>query len=86
MIFKPEGFRQLEGNAVPLIRPSTRMTLILVAADGFATYAIAVSDKDALLARRKQGDLLLLAWMGEWRTDVFLLSDSDLEKYYRKPK
>lgn len=87
MTFKP-GLRRLEieePKYFPKIRTSQGMTLILVTTDGEANYANDVSGKEEILARRKPEDLLMLAWTGQYRTDIFLVTDEDLERLWRDP-
>ena len=84
--FKPRHFRTLAADFPWKIRTSRRLTLISVKPSGEACYAIACSDKDAIVAAHALGDLLLLAWMGQYTTDIFLLSAQDLEQHYKKAK
>lgn len=60
------------------------MTLIHVATDGAARYANDVGGKDAIIRDRKPGDLLLLAWTGKYKTDIFLLTEQNIKDFYSK--
>ncbi|MCE5309697.1 MAG: hypothetical protein LLG20_18845 [Acidobacteriales bacterium] len=51
--------------------------------NGEAEYARTRGDKDRLIERLAGGDLLLLAWTGNYYTDIFLLSRQDVEAYYK---
>ena len=82
MIFKPENFRALPLEA-PRLRDDQAMTLILIKASGEACYAHGRTAKDELVARYEPAsDMLLCAWTGQWKTDVFLLSINDIEARY----
>ncbi len=85
MIFKPEGFRRLDATFEEEIRSNDRMTLILVCADGSATYSRYREGKDAIVRDFKpEADLLLMAWTGQWKTDIFQLSGEDVATFYRR--
>lgn len=85
MTFAPQGFRVLNEDSRPRVplRNDARLTLILVKTTGEASYARTRGDKDAMIARLKDGDLLLMAWTGNHYSDVFLLSREDVERYYK---
>lgn len=84
MIFKPEGFRHLDATFEGEIRSNDRMTLILVCADGSATYSRYREGKDDIVrAFKPDDDLLLMVWTGQWKTDIFQLSSHDLTAFYR---
>jgi hypothetical protein len=83
MNFKPQNFRSLPLEA-PKLRNDAGMTLILVKASGEACYAHGRTDKDQLVSRYEPAsDMLLCAWTGCYKTDVFLLSINDIETHYR---
>lgn len=66
------------------IRNSKEMTLILVKADGSVSIVVdGRADKDALVARYDNGDILLMAWTGQWSTNIFLLTRADIDNHYR---
>ena len=84
MNFTPTGFRRIDGQQGE-IRSNDGMTLILIQSDGSARYARDRLGKDHIVRDYKPEDLLLMAWTGQWRTDIFLLDSSDLAAHYRKP-
>lgn len=69
----------------PKIRTSKGMTLILVTTIGDVTFANDVHGKEEIIRKRKSEDLLMLAWTGQWSTDIFLVTDEDLEKFWADP-
>ena len=89
MNFSPENFRSFDAEtpAWVNIRVDDKSPLILIKASGEAVYARSAKDKDALLARFDEAnDLLLWPWSGQYRTDVFRLSKSDLNKFYQRAR
>lgn len=85
--FQPTGFRTLEDDFDVELRTVQSFTLILVKQDGFATYVRTVNEKDALVSKYEDGkDLLLLAWTGNYKTDIFLLGQDDSVKHFKKVK
>ena len=87
MTFKP-ALRTLgveNPEYFPKIRTSEGMTLILVTTDGYAIFANDVFGKEEIIHRRRSEDLLMLAWTGQWSTDIFLVTDEDLEKFWADP-
>ncbi len=86
MDFKLSNFRRITAESKPSfkIRAADRMPLILVKQSGEAIYANRSTDKDNLVAQfDSERDLLLWPWVGEWRTDVFQLTKTDLENHYK---
>jgi hypothetical protein len=84
--FSPKNFRQLSQDSQPgsKIREGKHLTLILVKESGEAMFANTRTGKDELIAQfNPQADLLLLAWTGEWRTDIFHLSSEDVQRHYK---
>lgn len=86
-------FREIPEFMPFKIRTAKTMTLILIelclygasggtAGAGFANTA---TEKDALLKRFRpdDGGILLLAWSGEYRTDIFYVTKEDLERHYK---
>jgi len=69
------------------IRTSGGMTLILM--DGDKVFSFENSSplqKDKLIEAYEAGDsdfVLLLAWTGQYKTDIFELSQEDLDKHYK---
>jgi hypothetical protein len=82
--FQPRNLRKLEGDHPMQLRNDKGMTFILVKTSGAVQYATDRGDKDALVADydEKAGDLLMLAWTGHWKTDVFELTRAELERRY----
>jgi hypothetical protein len=80
--YKPVAAGPLPYRFEGPIRTDHHMTLILVQGCGRTLYARTREGKDALLAERSEGDLLLLVWMHHWRTDVFLMTPEDVAKHY----
>lgn len=83
LAFVPKNFRKLTDEPDFKIREMATSPLILVKANGECGFGANRTDKDAIISRYEPGDLLLWAWVGQWRTDVFVLSLEDLERYYR---
>ncbi len=86
MTFTPKNFRRItDDNKPPFkIRIADQTTLILIKASGDAEYARTRSDKDQLIAQfDPKRDLLLWGWPGDYHTDIFLLTNEDLDIYYK---
>ena len=86
MIFKPINFRKISEDSKPQfkIRNDDRMPLILIRQSGEAMFAAIGWEKDALIAQfNNQNDLLLWGWVGQWRTDIFQLTETDLKNHYK---
>ena len=86
MTFNPRNFRRIpeEGEPPPKIRTTDNSTLILIQSTGDAEYARTRGDKDQLVQRfNATADLLLWAWVGQHHTDIFILTQADLNRYYR---
>lgn len=61
------------------------MTLIFVNPSGTVTYSNMVSGKELIVESYKEGEcLLMLAWTGQYRTDIFLITKDDLDKMWSK--
>ena len=86
MRFSPLNFRRLPEDFSSKIRTEDGMTLILVQTCGAARYGRTRADKDAIVAQRCDEDLLLLAWPGRYRTDIFLLERADIDRHYAAQK
>ena len=90
MIFTPENFRTFDAKTPsPSIEIRTRdgSPMILIKSTGEAAYAGTRLEKDQLVARfDDEYDLLLWAWQGQYRTDVFRLTRADLDRCYIKKK
>ena len=83
LLLQPMNFRRLGFDPKVSIREDAISPLILVKANGQCGFASKPEDKNALLTRFEPGDLMLWAWVGKHRTDVFSLTLEDLESYYR---
>ncbi len=51
------------------------VTFVCVTAGGLVTQAQTIGDKRAMLEAADDGDLLLAAWPGQWRQDIFVIDD-----------
>lgn len=70
------GIRALTTSPLILIKKVGRNTKI--------TYAKNVTDKDRIVSEfDEKKDILLFPWAGQYSTDVFNVTKSDLDKYYR---
>jgi hypothetical protein len=86
MTFNPSNFRRITEDSEPQfkIQKNDRATLILIRESGDAEYAWRAYEKDNLVSRfNAQTDLLLFAWVGQWHTDIFMLTEQDVNKYYK---
>jgi len=90
MIFKPENFRMFDAKTPSPsieIRTTDGSPIILIKSTGEAAYARTRAEKDQLLTRfEDENDLLLWAWQGQYRTDVFRLSRADLDRCYSRKR
>ena len=57
--------------------------MILLKQNGDVTYGRTRADKDALVADFQPEDLMLWAWVGSHHTDIFLLTQQDINQCYR---
>lgn len=76
-------FLSTENHPPAKIRVSDGCTLILIKSTGEASFGRTRADKDETIAAYEAPDLLLLAWTGQYRTDIFELSPGDIANYYR---
>jgi len=85
MVYRPENFQRLPGAGPGFkIRTDDSSPLILVKATGEAAYGRRRTDKDSIIERfDPEADLLLWAWVGQWRTEVFMLSKEEVDKHYK---
>lgn len=81
MTFKPK-FRHLPPDFNRKIRIMDGSPLILVKATGEASFSNSRTGKDELVSQVETLDLLLFAWVGQWKTDVFVITQEDLKKHY----
>jgi hypothetical protein len=82
--FRPTGFRTIDPTSPPTgVRKGGIYSLILVKVDGSAQYANTATGKDRLVSEfDPTTDLLLMAWTGQWKTDIFHLTKEDLDRIY----
>lgn len=84
MEFNPVGFRKLtEIESFGKIRTNRFFTLILVKQNGSATWGSTVLLKDSIVDSFESGDLLLMAWKGQYKADIFILTKENLEEHYK---
>jgi hypothetical protein len=82
--FRPINFRALAADFSGSIREGQQYSPILVKANGEASYGHTRSDKDSIVASFDGGsDLLLMAWTGQYRTDIFHLTQGDLDAHFK---
>lgn len=66
------------------IRDMKQSPLILVQATGNIISGTTGRDKDDVVEEFDEAtDVLLFAWAGQWKTNVFRLTKADIEKHYR---
>jgi len=86
MNFQSDSLRTLDAESKKFaqgIRHHNRSPLILVRASGEVMTACDRGGKDSIVeAYDESSDLLLWAWAGEFRTDVFRLTRQDLKDCY----
>lgn len=77
--------RTLEASApIGSLRTDRSKTLILVKANGQSSFAKSAGEKDLLVQTYESAaDVLMLAWTGNFSTDIFLLTEQDLDRHYR---
>jgi hypothetical protein len=73
--FKLENFRPFQGGCVTCWSGSNGA--VLIKRTGDVIYGRLKDEKKHLLSRYEVGDILLLSWHGQWRTDVFAVSPAD---------
>jgi hypothetical protein len=49
----------------------------VVASSGLVTQAQGITEKQAMLDAATEDDLLLVAWPGQWRQDIFVIDDRE---------
>ena len=82
MIFKTDSLRNIQDEFDLEIKYSKSITLILVTKHGDTSFASEPDPKDFLVEQYQDGDLLMMVWQGNWRSDAFLVTKNDLKKYY----
>jgi hypothetical protein len=86
MKFQPQNFRRFSEDSKPhfKIRTADDMTLILIKSSGEAMYGRTRGDKDELITKfDDRNDLLLFVWVGQFHTDIFLLTKKDIAEHYK---
>lgn len=86
MTFNLSGVCSLPESFCHKIRNSKTFTLILIKASGDISVVVdGRADKDALMAQHDPaaGDVILMAWTGEYSSSIFRLTDEDLKNHYR---
>jgi hypothetical protein len=81
--FKLENFRPFQGGFVTCWDGSNGA--VLIKQTGEVIYGRLKDEKKHLLSRYEIGDILLLAWHGQWRTDLFIVSPADFSEQELKP-
>lgn len=86
MKFDTTGLRRLPADFIDNIRDMPTSPLILVKKNGLVIYGNEGKDHVVENYEEKKGDILIFSWKGYWRTDVFLITNEELEKFYHKPE
>jgi hypothetical protein len=79
------NFRKIDHDQIPGIRNDRSLTLILIPADdrNDSRFAADRGGKDEIVkAFKPDTDLLLLAWTGRYKTDIFEVTKADLDACY----
>lgn len=82
MQFDTKNLRRLPDNFDGELKYMPTSPLILIKKTGEITFANL--EKSGLVASYDEdgGDVLLFCWSGNWRSDVFVITNADLEKFY----
>ena len=83
--FNPKNFRRIDKDNEPpsSLRNHEGSTLILIKSTGDAMCGRTRADKDQIVADfDADADLLLWAWTGRYKTDIFVLTKQDVDRYY----
>ena len=83
MKFNTDDLRKLPEEFSNDMKHMPTSPLILIKSNGVIKYAN--SHKDWIVEEYDEsaGDVLLFSWSGNWKTDVFLITEEDLIKYYK---
>lgn len=87
MVFQPENFRSFDAQTPSSldIRTDDGSPLILIKDTGEVAWARTRLEKDQLTSRfNDQHDLMLWGWQGQYRTDIFRLTQADLDEHYAR--
>ena len=83
MNFNTTQLGKLTGKELLGIREMKTSPLILIKANGTVEFASRPKEKDLLIDKFNESeDVLLFAWAGQWRTDVFVVTSDDLRRCY----
>lgn len=86
--FEAKGGHQTSESQTPSsldIRAEDGSPLILIKGTGEVAWARTRLEKDQLISRfNDQRDLLLWGWQGQYRTDIFRLTQADLDAHYSR--
>src|ERR1700694_868377 len=77
MRFDASGLRRTSALGEVFPWRAQDVTFVCVTADGLVTQAQTIGEKRAILEAADDGDLLLAAWPGQWRQDIFVVDDRD---------
>lgn len=86
MILNPKEFRKLPDNFDRNMRDMPSSPLILIKSNGEISYGGQHKDGPVDDYDEESGDVLLFAWAGQWRTDVFVVTADDLKRFCQKPE
>lgn len=75
MRFDAPGLRRTSASGEGFPWRAQDVTFVCVTADGLVTQAQTIGEKRAMLGAADNGDLLLAAWPGQWRQDIFVVDD-----------
>jgi len=68
------------------LRNDSGMTMILMDGDKKFSFENTRLGKDQIVQSFRDGDsdcVLLLAWTGQYKTDIFEITEEDLDKHYK---
>lgn len=82
-MFELKNFKPLDIKSVPLpLRDMESSSLVLIKPSGFVVFGRTKLDKDNLKKLVEDGDLILFAWHGKYRTDIFTVTKEDFDARY----
>lgn len=74
-----KNLRQFNDNSpITMCIDSATAPLIKLSQDGGIDYYNSKSDKLRALKERKETDTFIIAWAGKWKTDVFEVTEFDI--------
>jgi len=83
MPLSPKEFKILPKDFYGKISNMPTCPLILIKENGDITYGGQHKNKVIEDYDEGNGDVLLFAWTGKWRTDMFIVTQEDLDKHYK---